>query len=79
MGLRACAEWAARFYYIAEEFVRGNESDFKNPLYWDKVVINALGNNDFNPLIPWVYKCDSVRKLIARDVQAYVDDLRTVG
>ena len=79
MGLRSSPEWAARFYYIAEEFVRGNERDIDNPLYWDKIVINAIGNDDFNPSLPWVYKYDSVRKLIAGDIRAYVDDLRTVG
>ena len=31
MGLRASPEWAAWFYYIAEEMVRGDETDIGNP------------------------------------------------
>ena len=79
MGLRASLEWAVRYYYIAEEFLRGNEKYPSNPFYWDKIVINALGNKDFNPVLPLVFKFDSIRMLIVGDLRAYVDDLRVIG
>ena len=79
MGLRPSPEWACRFYYLAEEFVRGDESDPSNPLFWDKVVLNLIGNANFNPSMPNVYKWNSAMKRIAGDIKAYVDDLRALG
>ena len=79
MGFRPSPEWSCRFYYLAEEFARGNELEDSNPLYWDKVVINVLGNSDFNPAFPNLMKLDSRNNRIAGDIRAYVDDLRTVG
>ena len=79
MGLRASPEWAARYYYIAKEMIRGNKTDVDNPFFFDKVVINTLGNEDFNPSLPWVFKFDSIRKRTAGDAPAYVDNLRAMG
>jgi len=56
MGLRPSPEWSCRFYYLAEEFIRGNEKEKDNPLRWDKVILNSIGNADFNPALPNVFK-----------------------
>ena len=79
MGLKSSPEIAARPYYFSKELIRGKEDDPTNPFYWDKVVINAIGQEDFNPSLPWLFKYDSTRNRIAGDVRAYVDNLRCVG
>ena len=43
------------------------------------MVINAIGQEDFNPSLPWVFKYDSTRNWIAGDVRAYMDNLKCVG
>jgi len=79
MGFRPSPEWSCRFYYFAEEFIRGNEEELSNPLYWKNIVLNLMGNDNFNPSLPSVYKWDDVAQKIAGEVKAYVDDLRTIG
>ena len=79
MGNRPSPFWAIRAYYIAEEFARGNEDDVSNELYWDSLKLNLIGNEDYNPRLPNVYKWNSLLNLIAGDIKAYVDDLRAIG
>jgi len=79
MGLRPSPEWSCRFYYLAEEFIRGNESEIDNPLRWDKVVLNLIGNSDFNPSLPNVFKWNKIKNRLAGEIKAYVDDLRALG
>ena len=79
MGFKPSPEWACRFYYFAEEFVRGNEEESSNPLYWKNIVLNLMGNENFNPALPTVYKWDDIAQKIAGEIKAYVDDLRTIG
>jgi len=79
MGFRPSPEWACRFYYIAEEFVRGNEKDVRNPLYWKKVIFNLIGSEGYNPALPNVYKWNDLIENIAGEIKAYVDDLRVIG
>ena len=50
-----------------------------NPFYWDKLVVSAIGDKDFNPTLSWVFKFDSVQNRVVGDVRAYIDDLRSVG
>ena len=79
MGLRPSPEWACRFYYLAEEFIRGDESDRDNPLFWDQVKLNLIGNEGYNASLPNVMKWNSIVGRIAGDIKAYVDDLRAIG
>lgn len=79
MGLRNSPEWAARFYYLMEEFVRGNEKCPKNPLAWDTVKLNIIGQPGFNPALPHVIKWKSWLNRPAGDLVSFVDDLRTLG
>ena len=51
----------------------------KKSLRFDKVVINAIGNKDYNPALPNVYKYNEIHKRIAGDLFGYVDDLRALG
>ena len=79
MGFRPSPELACRFYYLAEEFVRGNRLEKTNPLRWDSIVLNLMGNSNFNPALPNVFKWNDHVKRMAGDLKAYVDDLRTIG
>ena len=78
-GSRQSPEVACTFYYLAEEFIRGNQQESGNPLRWDEIVLNLIGSKDYNPTYPNVYKWDSRMKRIAGDLIAYVDDLRALG
>ena len=78
MGFCPSPKWAVRFYYLAEEIIRGDHTDLHNPLRWDEVVLNLPGNSKFNPDLPYVMKWDSTFNRIVGDVKAFVDDLRSI-
>ena len=78
MGLKTSPEHCVRYYYFLEEFVRGSNTEVKNPLRWDRVIINTFGNPDFNPSLPFFIKWDDINNRIAGELLAYVDDLRGV-
>ena len=78
-GMKQSPELAAAFYYIAEEFIRGKQDAINNPLRWDSIILNLIGNHQYNPSFPNVYKWDNIAKRIAGDIIAYVDDLRAIG
>jgi hypothetical protein len=80
MGSRPSPYNAIQFYYLAEEFVRGNHMDSNNPFFWDKVVLNLPGSVLFDPTRPKVMKWDSENSWIApEDLIVFVDDLRGSG
>ena len=78
-GMKNSPEMACTFYYLAEEFIRGNHHETTNPLRWDEVILNLIGNKDYNPAFPNVYKWDKYVKRIAGELIAYIDDLRAIG
>lgn len=65
----------AHFYYLAEVFARGNQRAKKNPLRWDCIRLNLLGDPSYDPTLPGVMKWDAVTGKIAGEVIAFVDDL----
>ena len=77
-GLRSSPEGVYTFYYLAEDFMRGNRKDVHNPLRWDSIKLNLLGNANYNPAFPLVYKWDSRLRRIAGDLVSYIDDLRAI-
>ena len=79
MGFSPSPEWSCRYYYFAEEFIRGYEKSLSNPLRWDRVVLNLIGSKSFNPALPQVFKWNEIAGKIAGDLRAYVDDLRAIG
>jgi len=60
MGFKPSPEWTCRYYYITEEFVRGNGKDPLNPLYLSKIVLNLMGNTNYNPALPNVFKWNNI-------------------
>ena len=58
-GLKSSPEVAITYYHLAEEFVRGKQDDLDNPLRWDEIKLNMIGEEEFNPSFPNVYKWDA--------------------
>jgi hypothetical protein len=79
MGLKPSPFMAVRFYYLAEEFARGNRKDKNNALRWDYVKFNLPGDPKYDITLPRVMKWDSSIEKIAGDIVAFVDDLRASG
>jgi hypothetical protein len=64
---------------LAEEFIRGNMLERSNPFFWDKLILNLPGSDDFDPRRPKVMKWDTLNKWLACDLVVFVDDLRATG
>jgi hypothetical protein len=79
MGLRPSPYYAVRYYYWAEELVRGNRRCPNNPLRWDEIRINCPGNATHDPTLPRVMKWNKLINNIAGDIVTFVDDLRLSG
>ena len=79
MGMKLSPFWAARYYYIMEEFIVGNPTDPKNAFRWDEVILNLPGSDLFNPTLPFVIKWDRMNSRISAAIKAYVDDLRVLA
>ena len=68
-----------KFYYWAEEVARGDPCNLDNTLCYDDVIINSPGTPSFNPALPYVYKWDTINKIIVGEILAFVDNLRAIG
>jgi hypothetical protein len=79
MGFKPSPYYSTRFYYWAEEFVRGNRREKTKPLRWDEVRLNLPGGKAFDPTLPRVMKWDFEIDNIAGDVLTFVDDSRASG
>jgi hypothetical protein len=79
MGFKPSPYYATRFYYWAEEFVRGNRREKTNPLRWDEIRLNLPGDKGCDPTLPRVMKWDLEIDNIAGDVLTFVDDSRASG
>jgi hypothetical protein len=79
MGLKPSPYMAVRFYYLAEEFVRGNRLDKDNPMRWDYVKLNLPRDPAYDPPNPRVMKWDLLIENIPGDVVAFVHNLRASG
>jgi hypothetical protein len=79
MGMKPSPYNAVRYFYLAEEFARGNPSDPKNALRYDRVKLNLPGSKDFDPTLPMTMKWNDATDQLAGDVITFVDDLRASG
>jgi hypothetical protein len=75
MGFKPSPYMAVRFYYLAEEFARGNRLEKENPMRWDFVKLNFPGDPAYYPPDPRVIRWDLFIENIAGDTVAVVDDL----
>ena len=70
---------AVKYYYLAEEFIRGNPHDESRPMGWSEVKLNLPGDETYDPTLPLVMKWNTLFNNIAGDIKAFVDDLRASG
>ena len=65
----------------AEDIIRGDHCDPRNPFYWERVVLNLPGSADYDTTRPWVYKALDLDGVctIAPDFCYFVDDFRPTG
>jgi hypothetical protein len=76
MGLRSSPYQAVQAIGVAKEVIRGSQKDPTNIFWWDDVVLNLPGSDDYDPSRPWVYKVCLEDGRIAADLFIFVDDLR---
>lgn len=50
--------------------------DPENAFYCDMTILNLPGDPTLNPSLPFVFKCDSKKQIIAAALKAYASDLR---
>jgi hypothetical protein len=68
MGFWPSPYYAVRFYYWAEEIIRGDRRAPGNVLQWDQVVLNLPGSKEFDPSRPRVAKWNDLWGGIAGDI-----------
>lgn len=68
-----------RSYYHAEEFVLGDHFKKKNPFCWDRIIINCIGQTNFDPRLLSVIKWDDLHNRLAGVVVTFVDDAQISG
>jgi len=78
MGLKSSPYNCVQGIMHLMEEILGDPSDEKNPFRWSKVAMNLPGSSDYDPSLPWVFKC-RIDGEIACDLFVYVDDLRPTG
>ena len=78
MGAKPSPYQAIRAMLWAEDVVRGDRLDERNPFRWKYVNLNLPGSSTYNPSIPWVAKMRA-EGTIACDFFIYVDDVRITG
>ena len=77
MGLSSSPYNSTRTFAWSEDFIRGDRHDPANPLRWDRVVLNLIGSENYDPAEPDVYKYDDINKKPAAFFETYVDDIRS--
>ncbi|KAL7521106.1 LOW QUALITY PROTEIN: hypothetical protein ACHAWX_005796 [Stephanocyclus meneghinianus] len=78
MGLRDSPYRSIQMAVIAKLPSYGNKDLPSNPFQWECVVLNLLGQADYDSTYPWVYKRQKDGH-IASDIFLYVDNGRPTG
>ena len=61
-GWRKSSDLVAIYYYLDEEFIRGDNVDSNSPSYYDNIVLNLIGNGDLNITLPNLHTWDDIVK-----------------
>ena len=75
MGFRSSPYNSVKMYLIAEEVIRGDRADERNPFRWHHVDLNLPGSKDYTPSKSWISKRRKDDSL-ASDIVVFVDDKR---
>ena len=76
MGFKPSPFVTTQTFGWSEEIIIGDRLDITNPFYWDKVILNLPGTDDYEPSMPWVHKWNSRSKSMAAFFGTYIDDIR---
>ena len=76
MGFKPSPFVTTQIFGWSEEIMIGDRLDITNPFYWDKVVLNLPGMDDYEPSMPWVHKWNSRSNSMAAFFGTYIDDIR---
>ena len=61
------------------EVIMGDRKNEANPFYWDSLVQNCPGTNEYDPYIPRLYLWDSTLQVMTAACKTFVDDSRPVA
>jgi hypothetical protein len=78
MGLTSSPYQAVQTVTRAKRVMLGDPRERTNPFRWNSVVVNAPGNPDYDPRMPWMYKLREDGTL-ASDLHTYIDDNRVTA
>ena len=79
MGFKPSPYITTQTFAWGEEIIQGNRLDPTNPFFWDKLILNLPGTPNYQPDKPWVYKWNSLKKIMASFFGTYIDDIRGGG
>ena len=79
MGFSPSPYVCTQTFAWGEEIIIGDRLDYNNPFYWDKVVLNLPGTQDYDPKVSVVYRWNSIDACLAAFFGTYVDDIRSGG
>jgi hypothetical protein len=78
MGLKPSPYASVKGALRAKRVILGDQRDKRNPFHWENVSTNEPGDEDYNPVLPWIQKRRSDGHL-ATELLQYIDDLRTTA
>jgi hypothetical protein len=79
MGFRPLPYVCTQTFAWGEEIILWDPSVVTNPFYWDEVVLNFPGQENYNLTMPKVYKWNSISKCMASFFRTYIDNVRSGG
>jgi len=79
MGFKPSPFICIQTFAWSEKINFGDHFEIFNPFYWDKVVLNLLGTEEYDPTMPRVYCWNSLLKVMACFFGTYIDVIRTGG
>ena len=78
MGRLSSPFETTRIFACRTEVVIDDWKDKANPFYWDSVVQNCLGTNEYYLSMPRLYWWDSKLQVITAACKTFLDDSRSV-
>ena len=78
MGLTGSPYQAVQTATRAKRLILGDRRDQNNLFRWDSIIINAPGDKDYNPTLPWIFKRRDDGN-IGGDLHTYIDDNRVTA
>lgn len=78
MGFSPSPYNSVKMALVAEEVMKGDRHDTKNPFHWSRVRLNLPGTKDYDPTQSWIMKV-RLDGLSASELFTFMDDERAAG